>query len=346
MFKILAKKRESRLRKAMLKGVYEDNIRLVSRYSAPGSGKVFFFMKKMLLFAAVVILMVLGNGQYVNITLFPEKQLSANLILQTAPSTAPQQSTDPSEYKPFMLSNGMPLSRMFGLGVKTIMIDPGHGGSDSGTVGKLGAKEKDIVLDIAKRLRERLKKNKNYNVILTRDDDRTLPLNKRVELAGAARADIFVSIHLNYLPSKPINMIETYYFGPSSDARALKLAEQENTSSQYSLSDFREVIAKIGQTMKLQESKGLASSIQKKLFINSRKSNESIQNFGVKRAPFIVLVGVDIPSVLAEVSCLSNKAEEIELNTPAHRENLARYLEAGILDYLIKGESSYESKRR
>ncbi|MFA4829049.1 MAG: N-acetylmuramoyl-L-alanine amidase, partial [Thermodesulfovibrionales bacterium] len=122
-------------------------------------------------------------------------------------------------------------------------------------------------------------------------------------------------------------------------------AEQENAGSHYGLSDFKEIIGKIGETLKLQESKEFAASIQKNLFLNSKKQNANVYNFGVKRAPFIVLLGVDVPAVLAEVSCLSNREEEIELNTESHRENIARYLEAGILDYLNKGEVSYEAKR-
>ena len=102
---------------------------------------------------------------------------------------------------------------------------------------------------------------------------------------------------------------------------------------------------KIGDKLKLQESKELAASIQKDLFLNSKKHNGNVYNFGIKRAPFVVLLGVDVPAVLVEVSCLSNREEEIELNTENHRENIARYLQAGILDYLNKGEKSYEAKR-
>jgi len=111
------------------------------------------------------------------------------------------------------------------------------------------------------------------------------------------------------------------------------------------MSDFKEIIEKIGTTMKLQESKEFAAAIQKNLFLNSRQHNGTIRDFGVKRAPFVVLLGVDVPAVLAEVSCLSNRQEEIELASEAHRENIARYLEAGILDYLDKGDITHEAKR-
>jgi len=277
--------------------------------------------------------------------MFPERQMSASLITQERKLVPDETRINPSDYKELLGSYSMPLRRMFGLGVKTIMLDAGHGGEDPGTIGKMGTKEKDITLDIAKRLKERLKKYGDFNIIMTREDDVTLPLNKRVELARASKADLFISIHLNYLPSKPINIIETYYFGPSSDAKTLQLAEKENAGSKYGLSEFKELIEKMGETLKLQESKELAASIQKKLFTNSRKKNGNIYNFGIKRAPFVVLLGVDVPAVLAEVSCLSNKQEELELNTESHRENLARYLEAGLLDYLNKGDANYEAKR-
>ncbi|MDH5201642.1 MAG: N-acetylmuramoyl-L-alanine amidase [Nitrospirota bacterium] len=343
------------MRNAILRGIYEDNLRIIGKHSNALSDKAPSFLKKMFLFFFIVLLAVLGHWNYQNLSLFsefPEKQITASLITQEPSSLGTElqqlpaeKSVSPSDYKAFLSGPDIPLSRVFGLEVKTIMIDPGHGGSDSGTAGKMGTKEKDIALDIAKRLRERLKKYGNYNVLMTHEQDSTLPLNKRVELARLGRADLFISLHLNYLPSKPINIIETYYFGPSSDAKTLKLAERENIGSQYGLSDFKEIIMKIGDKLKLQESKELASSIQKVLFLNSKKHNGNVYNSGIKRAPFVVLLGVDVPAVLVEVSCLSNREEEIELNTESHRENIARYLQAGILDYLNKGEKSYEAKR-
>jgi len=345
MLSIIPKKRELRVREAILRGVYEDNLRIIGKHPGVLSSRGLFFFKKMFLFFSIALITILGQGNYLNLSLLPERQMTASLITQK-PSTAPaEKSVKPSDYTAFVSGREMSLSRMFGLEVKTIMIDPGHGGSDSGTKGIMGTKEKDITLDIAKRLKERLKKYGYYNVLITREQDITLPLNKRVELAHSAKADLFISIHLNYLPFKPINIIETYYFGPSSDVKTLKLAEQENAGSDYGLSDFKEIIEKIGETLKLQESKELAASIQKNLYLNSKKYNGNVYNFGIKRAPFVVLLGVDVPAILAEVSCLSNKEEEIELNTESHRENIAHYLEAGILDYLNKGEASYEAKR-
>lgn len=347
MISAIPHKRDLKLRETILKGVYEDNLRIIGKHSHAARRRPCLFLPgKTSLIFAVLILGILGSGNYSDLSSLPEMQqvVRAGMVAQASAPSVPEPGANVSDYAAF-LDGRQPLSRMFGLEVKTIMIDPGHGGSDPGTIGKTGTREKDITLDIAKRLRQRLIKRGFSNVVLTREEDATLPLNKRVELANSGKADLFISIHLNYLPSKPINIIETYYFGPPTDAKTLKLAEQENASSHYKLSDVKEMVEKIGETIKLQESRELAASIQKNLFVNSRKQNVNVQDFGIKRAPFVVLLGARVPAVLAEVSCLSNREEELDLNTEGHRENIARYLEAGILDYLNKGEVYHEAKR-
>jgi len=349
MMTLFFRKNERRVKQGMLRGVYEENLKIVGKGRARMASTNHFFLRKMALSVFLAITAILLHGIFFDNTFFPEKELTASVISQNVPvqpEIAPAKSLlASSDYQALINSQGVSLSRMFGLGVKTIMIDAGHGGSDSGTIGKMGTREKDISLDIAKRLKERLLKTGRYRVLMTREDDVTVPLNKRVERAQTAKADLFISVHLNYLPSKPINIIETYYFGPTSDDKTRKLAEQENAGSEYGLSDFKEMIEKLGETMKLQESREFAASIQKNLFVNSRMHNGNVHDFGIKRAPFVVLLGVDVPAVLAEVSCLSNSQEEKELSTADHRENIARYLEAGIMDYLNKGDFNYEAKR-
>jgi N-acetylmuramoyl-L-alanine amidase len=284
--------------------------------------------------------------------LLPSAVVSAELLpdvsqypLVPSSSLSSQDTANASEFSAMINSRNVSLTRMLGLKIKTVMIDAGHGGSDSGSIGKMGTKEKDITFDIAKRLKVHLVKSGLHHVLMTREDDSSVPLLKRVNLVREAKADLFISIHLNYLPKKNTNIVETYYFGPPDDKKTLTLAEQENAESGYGVSDFREVVEMLGKTMKLQESKELAESIQANLFLNRKKQSEEIQNHGVKRAPFVVLLGVDVPSVLAEVSCLSNREEEQELNSESHRENIARYLATGIFDYLNKGALTHESKR-
>ena len=348
MISIFRRKNDLEIRRNILRGVYEENRIILGRGRPVLSRRRPFALKRIFLPVAVCLFVFLMYGQDMG-TSFPPAERMASVSTATfyPPVTIAfsESTANTSDLSSFANSGKVPLSRMLGLSIRTIMIDAGHGGTDPGTVGKMGTMEKDVTLDIAKRLKTHLIKGGRHHVRMTREDDSFVSLQKRVALAREARADLFISIHVNHLPNKPINMIETYYFGPSNDEKTLKLAEQENAGSEYGLSDFKEVLEKLGKTMKLQESKELAESIQANLFLNRRKHSEDIKDFGVKRAPFVVLLGVDVPSVLAEVSCLSNREEERELNDETHRENIATYLGAGIFHYLNKGAFTHEAKR-
>jgi len=367
MISLFTAKKEFKIRQDMLRGVYEENLSILGRGRPALSRRRSFLLKGILLSAVFSALAILMLDQHTGSLFVPAKptapistipvrlppaSVSAKLTpeldkypLLPAVSVTPEDAVNASEFSAIMNSRNVSLMRMLGLKIKTIMIDAGHGGSSWGTTGKMGTKEKDITLDIAKKLKAHLIKSDLHHVLMTREDDSTVPLLDRVTLVREAKADLFISIHLNYLPKKNTNIIETYYFGSSDDKKTLKLAEQENAGSEYGLSDFREVVEMLGKTMKLQESKEFAESIQALLFLNSKKHDEDLQNHGVKRAPFVVLLGVDVPSVLVEVSCLSNPEEERRLNSESHRENIARYLATGIFDYLNKGARTYEAKR-
>ena len=362
--------RNIKLRKALLDGVYEHNLKIMGKsykidphkLTFPlikiDSHKRTFPLNKIFIVMSISLIVIFAHSSEFAPSFIAESRIEMPIsvnydspvipvnLSQPVYEHVPENTQNPSDYQMLIDNQKIPISRMFGLGVKTIMIDPGHGGEDTGTKGKMGTLEKDITLDIAKRLKNRLNRHNKFKILMTRENDETLPLYKRVEMARLGKTDLFISIHLNYLPSKPINTIETYYFGPTSNTKTLKLVQQENAGSQYGLGEFKEIIGKIGETLKLQESRKLAVAIQKNLFLKSKKTDVNIHDYGVKRAPFIVLVGVDVPAVLAEVSCLSNIKEEAELHNEGHRENIAHYLEAGILDYLKKGEMSYEAKRR
>jgi len=238
------------------------------------------------------------------------------------------------KYELMLSQLGLPMADLFGLKVQTIVIDPGHGGIDPGATGPQGLKEKDVALDIARRLRDKLASLGKYHVLLTREDDRKVYLKERVAFARENHADLFVSIHLNSVPARSVDYVETYYFGPYTDQRSLDLAKTENSDSDYVMGDFRKVIAKIGDTMKTEESKALAISIHKHLYASLKRLNAGLVDAGSKTAPFVVLLGVDVPSVLVEVSCISNMAEESRLARPGYRDRVAGFLETGIVEYL------------
>ena len=172
-----------------------------------------------------------------------------------------------------------------------------------------------------------------------------MPLAERVAIAHADHADLFVSIHLNFVPNKPINMIETFYFGPATDAAAAELARRENSGQGPGMSELREIIERLETQMRREESPRLAAAIQASVLRNRRRADAGVLDYGTKRGPFVVLNQSEVPAVLAEVSCLSNPEEEARLGTAEHREAIAAALETGILDYLRNGETTHESKK-
>jgi len=272
---------------------------------------------------------------------------------QSKPKGDPIPSNSPNDYSGLVGPMPVSIAELFDLGVRTIAIDPGHGGRDPGATGPGGLKEKDLTLDIARRLRDRLEKHWNHRIILTRDRDVNVPLKRRVGFANENGADLFISIHVNYILVEPVMIIETYFFGAQADEEAMRIAERENQGSEYVMAEFRAMIEKISDNFKHQESRSLALCIQESLFRSIRHKNATAANRGIKSAPFVVLLGANMPSVLAEVTCISNKKEEEKLADPAYREEIAGYLEGGIADYLekskkepIEGGKEYVKKRR
>jgi N-acetylmuramoyl-L-alanine amidase len=274
---------------------------------------------------------------------------SAVRTTATAEPASPP-TTSLAEYAAPLLESGHSLKNIFGLGVRTIVIDPGHGGIDPGTSGRLGTLEKEVTLDVARRLKEKLENNLGFRVLLTRDTDSSISLNRRVDFANAAAADLFVSIHVNYLPNTTLNVVETYYFGAHTDAQALQLAERENRGSDYGVSDFESLLRNMRDTMKLQESRRLAQSVQHSLASNIQHTRGKLLDVGTKSAPFVVLLGVKAPAVLAEISCMSSPEAEQRLRTPEHRALIAQHIAAGIVSYLqentIKGGESHGRERQ
>jgi N-acetylmuramoyl-L-alanine amidase len=331
------------MKSRMLKDVFEENLfinGLGGRKSRRPKSNALFF-KGAVLFMALIGFSVYRSSDGGEYHALPALPLASYMTI--APDRLPraplvvagsQTGGGWSDYRPLLSQNDFPLRDIFGLRVRTIVIDPGHGGEDPGTSGEFGTREKDLTLDIARRLLRRLSRYEGYTISLTRTQDETLSLEERIEFANSRRADLFVSIHVNNIPDKPYSIVETYYFGPNDDRNVLALAEKENSGSPYTVGDFKAMMLKMTDTLKHQEGRTLASAIQRNLFDSMRRGNDRIYDYGVKTAPFVVLLGVDMPSVLTEVTCLSSREEEIKLRSEAYREEIAGCIEAGIVEYL------------
>jgi len=256
---------------------------------------------------------------------------------EAAPVQAAPLEAAPSDAYLALLQDGArgSLAALFGLGVRTIVIDAGHGGRDPGAIGPAGLQEKEVTLDIATRLYHRLRAHSALRVLMTRRGDQSLSLKERVAFANAQGADLFLSIHVNALPVEQPTVVETYYFGPQSDPAALRVAQVENRDSEYVMAEFRDIIEKLDDSFKHQESRRLAEAIQGSLYRNMRRHrNAALVSWGIKSAPFIVLLGADMPSVLTEVTTLSNRGEERRLKTATYRRQIASYLEKALVEYL------------
>ncbi len=354
----------TKIKAAILREVYEDNLRIADPRLQPTAGRYRQGIKKIsrpipllfLFFICLVFYFFAGTGQH------HDQEAADSVAIQPvfpwAEIIYKQQQFPPSasvsfdanrllNYDLLLNQNNIRLSAIFGLGVQTIVIDPGHGGKDPGAIGSNGTREKDIVLDIALHLRDRLQKTGKYNVLLTRDNDTFISLADRVKFANTHHADLFISLHINALPQKEFNVTETYYFGPPSDMHTMRLAEQENRGSEIMTGDFKDMIKKIGNVLKEQESATLAATIQHNLFSNMKKYDRVIADNGIKIAPFVVLLGVNAPSVLVEISCISKREEETNLNNPEYRQKIMASLQEGITGYLsqrqtqvVKGETN------
>lgn len=248
---------------------------------------------------------------------------------QSAPPASNQNGSDPK----------LSLSRQMGLKVKTIAIDAGHGGHDPGAIGKYGLKEKDVTLDVARRLAVLVKEKLDCNVIMTRDKDVFVGLEERPALAKTRGADLFVSVHVNAHRRRSARGIETYIQGlQASDRDAMETAARENAMSTKRMSELgseiERFLADLKKDDKVEESIHLAHTVQTSLVDTIRPAQKSVVDLGVKRAFFYVLINTEMPSILAEVGFISNPDEEKLLKTPAYRQKIAEALFDGIKNYM------------
>ena len=225
------------------------------------------------------------------------------------------------------------LTRVLGLKLGRVVLDPGHGGHDVGTHGPSGLYEKDIVLDVARRLGALLEQRLGGEVIYTRSDDTFIALEDRTKIANDRKADLFLSIHANSSPYRAAAGVETYYLNFTTSKAALDVAARENASSERSIYDLKEVLQKIALKDKIDESREFAARLQTALYGVSARGNAAARNRGIKKAPFVVLIGASMPSVLAEIGFLTNSTDEALLRKPEHRQKIAEALYKGIANY-------------
>jgi len=226
------------------------------------------------------------------------------------------------------------LPRQLGLGAHRIVIDPGHGGKDPGAIGAGGLMEKDIVLAVALDLRDVLKEKYGFEVLLTREKDEFLSLEERTELANTLQGDIFVSLHANSAPSSAANGIETYFLSLASTGEEMQAAAKENASSDSRLSDLQAILQDLMQNAKINESAKLAESVQEAMVSGLSTRFRRVNNLGVKKAPFIVLIGAQMPSILTEIAFLSNPREASRLRDSVYQKAVAYQIAAGIEHYV------------
>ena len=253
----------------------------------------------------------------------------------------------PKEIKPapqMELAKVQSLKSALGLKVKTIVLDPGHGGHDPGAVA-FGQQEKYLALDIAKRLQKVFKQHRpDIRVLMTREDDVFIPLAERPELARRMGADLFISIHLNAHVQERFSGVETYFLNLTTDASALQVAARENAMGTMQVGDLNQILRDLLRDTNIVESSRLANDLQDSL-VNNLRENARVKNLGVKQAPFMVLVGSDVPGVLVEAGFLTNRKENKRLRDSSYRDQVAEGIYAGLRKYIDAQNVAVESGR-
>jgi N-acetylmuramoyl-L-alanine amidase len=226
------------------------------------------------------------------------------------------------------------LTRALGLKISRIVIDPGHGGHDTGTVGPTGLEEKAVVLDVALRLQKLIEQRMGSSVVMTRTDDTFIPLEERTAIANQQGADLFISVHANASRDASARGIEVYYLNFTSDTNSLEVAARENATSQESVHQLQNLIKKIALSEKIEESSEFAQQVDRSLSGATAGSGNRQPNRGLKKAPFVVLIGADMPSILAEISFLTNPRDEKLLRQARYRQKIAEGLYRGVAGYV------------
>jgi N-acetylmuramoyl-L-alanine amidase len=290
-----------------------------------------------------------AHADYANDPAFnpaPTVAPAATHAAKSAPTPAPPVAETPGypiAPAPPTATGETSLVRALGLKINRIVIDAGHGGHDSGTLGVGGIREKDVVLDVALRLGKLLHDRLGAEIVYTRPDDTFIPLETRTAIANKAQADLFISVHANSSPEPAVRGVEVYYLNFTSDLDAMRVAARENSVSNQSVHDLSDLVKKIALKDKIDESKELATEVDTSLFTGLEKGNASLHNRGVKKAPFVVLIGANMPSILAEISFVTNQQDATQLGKPEYRQRVAESLYAGIARY-AEGINGHKSR--
>ncbi|MBI1947444.1 MAG: N-acetylmuramoyl-L-alanine amidase [Deltaproteobacteria bacterium] len=241
---------------------------------------------------------------------------------------------------------GVSISQQLGLAVHRVVIDAGHGGNDTGAIGPSGIKEKDITMQIARRVRDRLMAEMpDVEVVMTRDGDATLALQDRTNAANAAAADLFISIHCNASPQKRVRGVETYTLNITHDRYAMKLAARENAEAgEGSISDLEFILADLAMKSNVDDSLRLGKQVQRSIMGHLKKRWTDVPDLGLKHALFYVLMGTHMPSILVETSFLSNKTEEQRLASAAYQDSIADGLVAGVRGFVEERQAFYQAQ--
>jgi len=320
----------SRVKRQLLRQAVADNLDTIRglppRSLRPGHRFARLFLRRAPL---VLIPLILAGFAFISSTGVTR---SPKVAIPAAKPSAPQ-ITQASMTPVLMADTLEPVSAsVFPLSVHRVVLDAGHGGTDPGASSISNVSEKEITLDIQRRLATLLRTN-GFDVVATRSDDRLIPLRERARLANGSASDIFVSIHVNSIPHPNNHGVETYYLGPTNDPTLTQLAASENLTSGYALADMRKLLDRVYADVRRDESRRLANAVQLQMFSGLRGVDPGLENWGVKRAPFIVLVATDMPAILAEVGCLSNDREAEMLRSGAYRQQIAQALFHGIHAY-------------
>jgi N-acetylmuramoyl-L-alanine amidase len=346
-----------RLRRRLFEGLAEDNLELI-RNQPRGTirrqrearvqrlRRALLAGGSLVMIAGVVVMLGLQTDAVADRAVLDEGEGAFEAVFAAPPNGSEPGDGNAGLSRVITGEQAQPIERgVIPLAVRTIVVDAGHGGKDSGThLPRYGLLEKDITWDIAQRLRTLLEDE--FVVIMTRNGDETVALRDRTEIANSAAADLFVSIHVNWLPDREARGFETYFAGATMDPFLKELAAAENRDSGFSVADTRRLLDGIYSGVRLGESRRLAEWVGASLFDTLSVPNAQVVDRGVMRAPFVVLVATDMPAVLAEVACISNDREARLLGLKPYRQSIAEALYSGIKGYALeisateKGESA------